>query len=703
MTTTGQPATASCFGWTYTLCPHSIGMIIEDVWPTVFFGWERVEEIRRKPSRLDWARDTLDTMKREAERVTTQPPQLPIERIGWRHDFYSTTSGEHLVYEPDSPDRFYDPRTGRYETGDAHHRAWVLLTHERTYRLMRSIGFLYALTGDERYAEWVAVGMRSAIEMFSRHELREDNHYDALYFHPLYDAQILLLLANAYGLTRTSHAYDVEDHEQIRTDVFDEAQPYQIGFLREMGAHNMTCYVAANLATAGLLFDWQGWVDLALGAEQAGLVRNITDGLKTDPAGDVDGFWYEGTMFYHFYSLAPLITLWEAARTVRAEIARDPSFAERLARMFQAPVLMADPQLRLPCLGDLGAPKVLSLTLYRHLYEYAAGQIDPERFGPVLARIYATGLPRRNLTGLAFGPDALPPPSDPPGHTHLPAAGIGVFRGGCQAGDAYLLFRAGRQHGGHDHQDKLAISLHACGVPISPDLGTAGYSLTDLHAYYRSTFSHNTLLVDDANQQPVSQAKLDFCPHASPPYAVAEVGDAYDGVRLRRVVIFDPPLIVIADEFTSHDEHRYAAAWHAYGSMTASVSHPVETPDWADLGNEGGLAHFTERRTMATHGCAIVDWRVNQHLWLRQISRSDGLMEVTAGRTPGQPISDDRGTILLRATDKARRFTTVWEIHRGRPTVTESAIAVDEEIHVTADGEVKQYAPPRARPRRPRA
>ncbi len=687
MPNAAQASTTVGFGWPYTLSPHDSGMIVEDVWPTVFFGWERVEEIRRKTSTLDWARETLAAMRREAASVIARPPQLPIERIGWRHDFYSKTSGEHLVYDPDSPDAFCDPWTGRYETGDAHHRAWVLLTHERTFRLMRSIGVLYAVTGEEAYAEWVVAGMRTAVEMFRHAELREGNHHDALYFHPLYDAQVLLLLGNAYGLTRHSRAYVVEDHEDVRADLFDDAQPYQIAFFRTMGAHNMTCYVAANLAYAALLFDRQEWLNLALVDEEGGLGRLLADGLKTDAHGEVDGFWHEGTTFYHYYSLAPLVTLWECAKQVRSPVAGDASVAERLAQMFEAPARLVDEALRLPCLGDLGAPKVMSLRLYRHLVEYAAGRLDPARFAPLLARITATGASRRHLTALAFGPDELPdPPAGRAEHDHLPAAGVAVFRGTCSAGSVQLLFRAGRQCGGHDHRDKLELALSACGIPVSPDLGTAGYSLGDLYAYYRSTFCHNTLWVDEQDQQAVSRAELSFRPDDDPPRAAAEVLDAYDGVRMRREVMFDCPLIVITDDFVSDEAHRYAAVWHAYGSMTVRVAGPAPAPELPALGHEGVLAQLTHRKMMATEACAIVDWRVRQDVWLRQVSRSNGRMEVTAGRTPGQPVPDDRGTVVLRASGKARRFVTVWEIHRGSPTVTALGLDPDGRPGVIAVG-----------------
>ena len=86
---------------------------------------------------------------------------------------------------------------------------------------------LYALTGDERYGAWVAEGLRRAVAVFRRDDLREGNAHRALYFQPLYDSQVLLLLANACSLIRESPSYSPSLHDEIVAAVFDAAMPYR--------------------------------------------------------------------------------------------------------------------------------------------------------------------------------------------------------------------------------------------------------------------------------------------------------------------------------------------------------------------------------------------------------------------------------------------------------------------------------------------
>lgn len=62
-------------GRPYTLSPHDSGLLIEDVWPAIFFGRERVGEIECKITRLTWAKGVWEQMKAEAERVLNDPPR----------------------------------------------------------------------------------------------------------------------------------------------------------------------------------------------------------------------------------------------------------------------------------------------------------------------------------------------------------------------------------------------------------------------------------------------------------------------------------------------------------------------------------------------------------------------------------------------------------------------------------------------------
>lgn len=646
----------------YTLSPYDKGWIIEDAWPTIFYGEEVVPEIKRKCDRLPWARKAIELMKREAEIAVKTPPMMPMEPVGWRHDFYSRLTAEHLLHDPSKPDEYLDPLTGKYEHDDAQRKAWALLTHERTYRMMRSLGILYRVTGEDRHASWVIDGLRKAAEYCTHEEFARAG---ALWFQPLYDAAELTLLANAYSLVRKHPSLTAEDHKRIREDIFEKWMPGQIAFLKAHPTHNMACYVSAALAYSGEVLDRPDWTGIGLG-DETGMTAQLKNGLKADTDGKVDGFWFEGTMFYHFYSMCPLVTLWETDKRNNGKLTKDTDLQARFTATFAAPAALVDEKLRLPTVGDLAAPRVANLAAYRHLYEYAAGKLDPERFGPILASIYAISkAPRADLTALAFGLDDLPKPTGvPTGHTVLRPTDIGVFRTG-KPHPMQLTFRCGHYMSGHDHPDRLQIGLSAFGELITPDLGTPGYSLhAATHNYFRTTLAHNTLFADEGEQ--TGDATLEWEPNSEVPRARGAIVGK-DGITYRRTVFFDAPYVVLLDEYESDAEHRFGWVYHAYGDvkLTSKLAAGAIAPP---LPTEKHFSLFTDRRTGICPDVLQADWKVSDTTRLSLTTISDGDFEVTSGNTIGQPWPDTLGCILLRAKGRTRCFATLLEPYQGRPS-----------------------------------
>ncbi|RKY01658.1 hypothetical protein DRP77_09325, partial [Candidatus Poribacteria bacterium] len=214
-----------------------------------------------------------------------------------------------------------------------------------------------------------------------------------------------------------------------------------------------------------------------------------------------------------------------------------------------------------------------------------------------------------------------------------------------------------------------------------------GYSLEEAYAFWRSTFAHNTIMVDEGNQAPVKSASLEWRPDADPPYAKGIIRDAYPGIRLERAILFDPPYVVIADRCESEGERRCGWVFHAYGSMDARVTEPTDPFDIPPLPTEGVFTFFKARRRLWASGQLEVNWRVSERIWLRLLALSDGPYEATVGRTPGNPLPDDRGTVVLRAVGRRRRFFAAFELNKGIPKLRRISLEDGGRIRIeTADG-----------------
>jgi len=676
-------------------------MALEDTWPSHWLTVAQADTagaaVNTHRAAAPWAERYFQSLVDEAELLLRQAPQVPVERVGWRHDYYSPDTAAPLVYDPASPDAHLDPSNGRFYSGAALRRAWVLLTHERSFKRMRSMGLLYAATGDERYAAWVAGGMRAAADFVETAEAggweRRSFGGTAVWYQPLYEATALLALANAYALTRESGAYDAPAHDRIRKSIFEARIPRQMNFLQSIGGlHNMAAYAAAAVAVAGELYEREDWLAFGVGPDY-GFVRwleaNVPDGADGQP----DGWWNEQSTFYHFYALAPMITLYNLSGETLSE-----ANAARFRGMFEAPLQLVQPDLNFHLMGDLAAPGSFSIVDVRSFYEFAAGVLSPERFGPVLARIYAQAdLERGCLWALLYGPAELPRPGPfHRGHGRLPVSGFGTFRD--PAGELEVGFRGGPFRGGHDHPDRLSVFLADAGGGIAADLGEPGYGLRrQTEDYFRRTISHNTLFADEKDN--LGSAEVDWRLDAAPARAKGVIADA-DGVRYERTVYFDPPFVVVVDQYRASTERRFGWAFHARGDLellshqadaSTAAQPPLGMPPIPASGN--GYKLLTGRRAAGVNGSLRARWQLGEARHLEAVVAADGPFEATTARSAGNPFPADRGALLLRAPGTERRFFTVFERHSGESRIERLEMPGEDRIRLRLrDGSERVYA-----------
>ena len=99
-------------------------------------------------------------------------------------------------------------------------------------------------------------------------------------------------------------------------------------------------------------------------------------------------------------------------------------------------------------------------------------------------------------------------PSSPESKSRIfPESGLAVFRAGVGEDEDYLLFDFGslgpKWNPGHGHAGALGFELFAAGKPLIIDPGTFSYHQQPWRNYFRSTRSHNTLVIDGLDQSEI--------------------------------------------------------------------------------------------------------------------------------------------------------------------------------------------------------
>jgi hypothetical protein len=194
-----------------------------------------------------------------------------------------------------------------------------------------------------------------------------------------------------------------------------------------------------------------------------------------------------------------------------------------------------------------------------------------------------------------FEPSALERPAAGAARTalrHFPHAGLTAIR---REGD-YLLVTNGivgtGGFGNHKHNDLLSFEYHAAGEPVIVDPGSYVYTPDpDARNLFRSTRSHNTLSIDDQEQNDIRPEWLfRMFEKASPEHvAVGEDADTleYHGrhrgyTRLRDPIVHDRAFTIrrrdgslaIVDILEGRGMHQLAWHFHFAPGVTVAIAAP---------------------------------------------------------------------------------------------------------------------------------
>ena len=110
-----------------------------------------------------------------------------------------------------------------------------------------------------------------------------------------------------------------------------------------LGIHNIQCRHNSAIGLVGFLLDDKELIRKAIDDPKSGFRQQIAKGVHDD------GMWLEGSSGYHFFTIEGLWPLAEAARHAGIDL-----YSPRFKSMFDGPLNLAMPDLRLPNFNDSG-------------------------------------------------------------------------------------------------------------------------------------------------------------------------------------------------------------------------------------------------------------------------------------------------------------------------------------------------------------
>ncbi len=598
---------------TSTVAPAAPSITPEVSWqtrraPRTLIDADDLARIKQWAATDAWARDARDQIVKNADAWPSKylkdfnltRPDLPPTGGQWTL-WYICPNGLALRYEPTHSPPHFCPSTNQYYAAPPQLQNRPTLYDEVIYArrhdalaaYTRFLGLAYALTGDVKYANGAATILRAyaaAYPKYPHHDkdgtLRVDKSGAKVHAQTLDEASWLIDIAWSYDLV--SDTLSPADRAAIADNVLRPAVAEIEG--NRAGLSNWQTWHNAAIATVGFALNDARLVDEAYNDPDNGFFKQLREGAAAD------GFWWEGSWDYHFFTLNAMIDLAEMGARAGIDTYAQPN----LRAMWSAPLLMALPDLALPRFNDDSGRALTREWMY---------EIGYNRYrDPLLALPIGTGA--RSWQALLWGAESLPTASAPTTTSVLfPKAGYAVLRAGDASDPRYLAFKFGPHGGGHGHYDKLGYVTFGLGKVLALDPGTHSYAADSHNGWDKTTVAHNTVVVDEQNQAEATGNLKRYLGFSAFSLASADAGAAYPNrAVITRALALTPDYWLDVTRAASLDDkpHRFDWIYHNPGALSTSLA----LAPYAALPKTNGYNYLTNTKAHATS----TDWQATWDL-----------------------------------------------------------------------------------------
>ncbi len=657
---------------------HMHGSLARGRHPYLFVDAEGLSALRGKLND-GWIGEWYSRLLARCDDALSKPVEVSKMEGQWPHHYVCKACGVRL--------RKVDAghsctKCGKVYTGWPYDQVLEGYRHCTNWTMIKSMGQAYALSGEEKYARRAREILLAYVEVyptFTYHDVRGGSSHSGgrMLSQTLDEAVQVIDVAWGYDLIYNSPCLSEEDKQKIENIFLKEVA--RTILRHDAGISNWQTWHNAGVAAIGFAINDSELIYHVLKGD-SGMEFQLEKSILED------GFWYEGTASYHFYSLDALIWTVQAALMAGLDYTDNP----RLIGMFDAPLAYITPGFTFPAINDGDATPMRG---FAGSYEWAYGRYGKPEYGWAVSLIS-----RRGDRGVFFGKETLPVDVDI--STLLKSrdfSGLGavVLRQSRPGGQPwYVHFDYGPHGGGHGHYDKLVLNVYAAGRLQAPDPGRLAYAAALQGSWYRHTVAHNTVVVDERSQVPATGRLTSFREEGDVVLAQAECDTMVPGVLFRRSVALVDGILVDVFQAQSDREHCYDYAWHNFGEWS-----DIEGLDFQPMESLAkgihGYQHIAEPKIVGTDQDWIVEFKNDKSLgrfWMKGETGTKLIRGTGVANNPPQPCP----MVLVRRQGKNACFVSCVEYLVGETPRQASVQLVSAPydpkvvVEVTLDGKQKR-------------
>ncbi|MBR7112319.1 MAG: heparinase II/III family protein [Clostridia bacterium] len=632
------------------------------------------ERVRKAPAFLE----AIDAKTANVRR------KLYIQKTGlgtWNHYFSCPQCGAALLFDYDCNERFVCSNCGSVHTGEPYLGAWWCKVLVMTTNAAYQLALAYVGSEQKAYfetARQILLGYADNYKNYEVHGGIPYNNPGRFLSQVLSDCDPICSLSRAYALIKNELTADEIEH--IEADLLRPAAEHQIKYLTPQ-LHNHEVAICTSIAAIGLAINDERLVEFAC---------NSKYGLKyqIDHAYLEDGFWFEGSGWYHRYSLSWFMLFEQMAKNTKYSLFKDPHYRKKLesALLFLKNLYVGNHKIA--AFNDGGNP-LLGMS---GICEYAYAALLSEELLPLLAATYGDAARESSLEALLYGVDSLPeklPPLEKKNYISSRGSNLAKLHG---TDDRYLIFKALPYGGEHDHYDRLSISFDAFDAGLCVDFGTSsGYGSPLHYGYYKNTASHNTVVIDGENMAPCETVVNEYRVNAPddiyldaetlPPeaytmpdtFTIKQWSDeAYRGVRMRRIISWHDTYFI--DVFSVKSENELKKEWTLHVAAKAQL--PSDAEYIGKLSDKGAQSYVDHAYILKPTGGVLKSEFKKGELSLDVYTLTRNCDMIYA-QAPDNPADKRVSYLLERTNEKCPVYVNVIEAHKAGGVISSVEATVE--------------------------
>ena len=585
----------------------------------------------------------------------------------WGHMYFCEEDGAILDFDLNKPHSHVCTVCGTEYKSKQLDNVWVYFYRGKAIQNALNSAVIYKATGDEKYLEIVKkiIGFYAknytkfaihskdaAIEITTTGKLG----YARIMPQELNEAVIVTKIARIMEILKD----DLDEKFKLLIKIMFR-EVFEILAPQANKVHNKPCWSICAIGSMGFVIQDQEMIDFAFKSE-FNIDRQLTEGVTS-------GIWYEGSMYYSFFTLEGIADLLLFAKTYDYEAS---IVEETVELMLNTAYNYAFDDLIFPNPND-GWPDI-NLKTFSFLYHLAYRVFGEEKIGKLLRTIENSDVIRRDpqlakpyyynneisLEELLFNNDF-----DRGGElkekatsTNFESSNVGIIKND----NVNIFVKYGHQARSHAHGDKMNLEVTLGGELISRDLSNSGYVSRLCNEWHRVSAAHNTVVVNGKSHTSISKGEIkEFTENSFD----LKSQDLYEGsiknVNFQRTVNLSEN--GFNDEFKVETLDAKTLDWFFHFESAVKFKTKLDTTEF-DLGyNEDGYQHITNIRKVILgkdQNKITLEFEINKVEFAVDLDLTDKTLIICD--TVDNPVNEKRTSLIVRSLNTNEIFKTDWKI-----------------------------------------